>query len=221
MILSDLATVVIVKAMGMLNLRRTLNATPMRPTMVLVAAATTFTIAFALNVLTEIAALPNFMEDDLINLSTSFIGILAVGIIGPIAEELLFREAILSYLLRRGTPPWRAIIFSAIVFGILHFNPAQIFFAIGIGIVFGIIYHRTGNIVLTSLLHILNNCISLWQMSLLGEASKEASITEELGGTTSAICLTIASLLAFAWLLKYFCSHTTAAFANEPQNKLP
>jgi len=46
--------------------------------------------------------------------------ILAVAVLAPITEELLFRGALLRALMRRTTPGW-AVLISALVFGLVHF----------------------------------------------------------------------------------------------------
>jgi membrane protease YdiL (CAAX protease family) len=45
--------------------------------------------------------------------------ILAVAVLAPVAEELLFRGALLRELLRKTTPGW-AVFVSAVVFGLVH-----------------------------------------------------------------------------------------------------
>ncbi len=142
---------------------------------------------FCLGILEEIADLPNLMEDTFTDMSNSLTGALCIGLIGPIVEEFIFREAILGYMLRGGINKWVAIIASALVFGIIHLNPAQVPFAAAMGIIFGIIYYKTGNIVIPCILHILNNSVAVWQMYTLGEAAKDFSLIEWLGGQGYAL----------------------------------
>ena len=65
--------------------------------------------AFSTSILTEDVALPDIMQEMALAMSHNFWGLLAIAIIGPIAEELLFREAIEGEMLRRGANPWTAI----------------------------------------------------------------------------------------------------------------
>ena len=73
----------------------------------------------------------------------------------PIAEELLFRGAILKSLLPYGKRV--AIIASAALFGLLHGNFMQIPFAFLAGIIFGYIAVKSDSIYYSIVLHIINN----------------------------------------------------------------
>ena len=155
--------------------------------------------AFSTSILTEDVPLPDFMQQMALAMSQDIWGLLAIAIIGPIAEELLFREAIEGEMLRRGANPWAAIIVSAIAFGAVHLNLAQCLYALPLGIIFGIIYYKTGNVLLTSLLHIINNgCVAL-QLCLLGEDSADISYADLLGGDTAAYTImTLCGVLSIA-----------------------
>jgi len=156
---------------------------------------------FALNILGEMLDLPNLMEEQFTNMSNDLVGALSIAIIGPIIEEFIFREGVEGYMLRNGVNKWVAIISSGIVFGIIHLNPAQVPFAAGMGIIFGIIYYKSGNIILTSILHILNNSIAVWQMYSMGEELKDFKLVDYLGGTVDAIFYIIGGLgLCILWL---------------------
>ena len=156
---------------------------------------------FFLDIYEEILDLPNDMEDVFVSMSNSLIGALSIGIAGPIIEEFIFREGILGYMLRSGINKWAAITASALVFGIIHLNPAQIPFAAGMGIILGIIYYKTGNIVIPCILHILNNSVSVWMMYSMEDAGKDFSLIEWMGGSTSAISSSILiGILGFTFL---------------------
>ena len=137
--------------------------------------------AMSISILTENVELPEEMVQLMLGMSRNAWGLLILVIVGPITEELLFREAIEGEMLRRGANPWLAIIVSALAFSTVHFNLAQIFYAFPLGILFGIIYYRTESIVLTSLLHILNNGIVVAQLYLLGEDAVNASPADWFG----------------------------------------
>ncbi len=161
--------------------------------------------ALATSILTEDVPLPDIMQDMALAMSHNIWGLLALTIIGPIAEELLFREAIEGEMLRRGANPWTAILVSAIAFGTVHFNLAQGLYALPLGIIFGIIYYKTGNILVTALLHIINNSTAALQMCLFGEDFDSISYADLLGGDTAAsatmaLCAMLSILLmALFW----------------------
>lgn len=75
-------------------------------------------------------------------------------ILGPIIEEFIYRGVILRSLEKYGKRV--AILFSAILFGLMHGNFFQVFMAIGLGIILGYLAMEY-SIKLTILLHIINN----------------------------------------------------------------
>lgn len=81
-----------------------------------------------------------------------------VIIIGPIIEELIFRKILLGKLLEKfRNSPIKAIVYSALIFGIVHLNIIQGVAAFGGGIILGLIYYYTKSIKATIFAHILNN----------------------------------------------------------------
>lgn len=191
------------KALKVMEIPATFKASKMSVGWVLMALVAAFSGAFAGDLLVEITNMPNFIEDTMMEqLSYSFWGILTVAIVGPIAEELVFREGVCGYLARNGAKPWKAIWVSAVLFGIIHMNPAQVVVAMIIGFILGVIYIKTGNVVLTTIIHILNNSIALIQMNVMGEKAKDFSMVEWVGGNTIAIICIVVGLALCGYLLK-------------------
>ena len=89
-------------------------------------------------------------------------GYVAVGILAPLAEEVVFRGAILRTLLGIMSKKnhWVAIIISAALFGLAHFNAAQFINALLMGLLLGWMYYRTGSLVPGILLHWINNTMA-------------------------------------------------------------
>ena len=87
------------------------------------------------------------------------LGYLVIGILAPIAEELIFRGAILRVLLdafgRKGR--WPAIALTALLFAVIHGNLAQGTHAFVIGMVLGWLYARTRSVLPGIVLHWVNN----------------------------------------------------------------
>lgn len=191
------------KALKVMEIPATFKASKMNAGWVLMALVAAFSGAFAGDLLVEITNMPNFVEDTMMEqLAYSFWGILTVAIVGPIAEELVFREGVCGYLARNGVKPWKAIWVSAVLFGIIHMNPAQVVVAMIIGFILGVIYIKTGNVVLTSIIHILNNSIALIQMNVMGDKADEFSMVEWIGGNTIAIICIVVGLALCGYLLK-------------------
>lgn len=76
-----------------------------------------------------------------------------------IFEELFFRKTLIDFSKKFGK--LFSIVFPALLFGLVHMNSLQFFFAFGIGLIFGAIYVYTGDIKITMLLHFLNNGFSV------------------------------------------------------------
>lgn len=175
----------------------------------LVAVVASICGAFAGNLLTEMANLPNMIEDMELEFVKNIWGILAVSVLGPIAEELLFREGLCGYLARNGMSPWKSIWISAILFGLIHVNPAQVPYAMLLGVMFGMIYMKTGNIVLTSIIHILNNSVAMFEVYALGDKVRDFSMVEWVGGDIIAGICVIVGFALCAYLLRKFWEQKT------------
>ena len=89
-------------------------------------------------------------------------GYVAVGILAPLAEEVVFRGAILRTLLGIMSKKnhWVAIMISAAIFGVVHANLAQFVNALLMGLLLGWMYYRTGSLVPGILLHWINNTMA-------------------------------------------------------------
>ncbi len=87
---------------------------------------------------------------------TSWAGVALAVVIAPLTEEIVFRGVILRGLLGRWRP-WIAIVASALLFALMHLNPAQAPVAFAVGLALGWIYTRTRSLGLCVLGHALNN----------------------------------------------------------------
>lgn len=81
-------------------------------------------------------------------------------LLGPILEELVFRGTILNGMLENYSPR-KAILLSAIIFGLVHGKPIQMVSAFLWGLLFGYTFYKTKSIVLVILLHITVNFAGL------------------------------------------------------------
>ena len=82
---------------------------------------------------------------------------LFMGILAPIFEEIFYRKLVIDRLLRFGELP--AVLISGILFGLIHANFSQFFYAAMLGTVFGYIYIRTGRLRYTVALHMILNIV--------------------------------------------------------------
>ena len=81
---------------------------------------------------------------------------LVVAIFAPIFEEWLCRGMVLRGLLTKMKPVW-AIVISALFFAVIHANPWQALNAFLIGLMMGYVYYKTGSLILTMIIHFVNN----------------------------------------------------------------
>ena len=87
-------------------------------------------------------------------------GYVAIGILAPFAEEVVFRGAVLRTLLGLMSNHWVAIMISAAIFGLVHANVAQFVNALLLGLLLGWMYYRTKSLVPGILLHWVNNTMA-------------------------------------------------------------
>ena len=85
---------------------------------------------------------------------------LVVAIFAPIFEEWLCRGMVLRGLLTKMKPGW-AIVVSALFFAVIHANPWQALNAFLIGLMMGYVYYKTGSLILTMVIHFVNNGTSV------------------------------------------------------------
>lgn len=126
----------------------------------------------------------------------SVLCMLTLAVIGPIIEELIFREGIQRHLKNAGLSSAWAIGISATLFGVAHANVAQAVAAIMLGIVLGLLYERTGDIRLSAPAHILNNTIGVI-MFYFPEVEEEAENIQ----TVPLVCSGILLVLTAFWIL--------------------
>ena len=85
---------------------------------------------------------------------------LSVAIVTPIAEELFFRGYLLDAINRKHGD-WTAIIWSSILFGLVHVSPFVIGSAFMGGIIYGWIRMRTGSLLPSIACHMMWNMLAL------------------------------------------------------------
>lgn len=195
------AVLILIKPFG---LRKAFSHTGCSPFMFLISIFAAVSGMFATELACEQLELENTFEDLFIGMSSNIYGMLAIGIAGPIAEEIVFRGAMMAPMLRKGIHPWVVIVTSALVFGIVHWNPVQIPFAFVCGLLLAIIYYRTGSLVATSVCHIINNSISVCMMHEYGAEMKELEWADVLGSTAVVYMLMAVCAVVSVVLLVFF-----------------
>ena len=127
--------------------------------------------------------IPDFVgEDSLSMIMQNPVGLITLGFLGPINEELLFRGGVQNPMsgISEGV---LSIVFSALIFSIAHLNPAQMPIAFILGLVLGYAYWWTGSLIAPLCIHVFNNCFAC-MLSILSPGDQ--LMTESLGGPRQA-----------------------------------
>ena len=107
--------------------------------------------------------------------------VLFMVILAPVLEELFFRKLLIDRLRRYGDVP--AILISGLVFGLIHGNFSQFFYAALLGMLFGLVYCRTGRLRYSVFLHMFINFFGsvyvLLMQERLGGVEELTVITQE------------------------------------------
>jgi len=123
----------------------------------------TYFIAFAGNIIGSLVSIPfgnHVVYGFVLSISQSnvWVRIALLCALVPLAEEFFFRKLIIDRLNRYGM--WVAVLASALMFALYHGTVNQLFYTFGIGMVFGYIYIKSGNIWYTWILHFIINFLS-------------------------------------------------------------
>ncbi len=108
----------------------------------------------------QLPELPNIVEEEFDMILSNRYGYIVVGLLAPLAEEVVFRGAVLRTLLRWNRGPWVAIVISALLFSAAHLNPAQLPHTFLVGLLLGWLYYRTDSIIPGMVYHWVNNSIA-------------------------------------------------------------
>ncbi|HZK03392.1 MAG TPA: type II CAAX endopeptidase family protein [Bacteroidaceae bacterium] len=119
---------------------------------------------FTIDLVSSLLDLPDNNEWLFKEMSNSLLIIIPIVLLGPIVEEIVFRKIIIQEFLNMSLKPHISILFSALIFGLIHINPAQMLFAFAAGLIFGWIYFKTGSIVPGIIGHIINNSIGVIEL---------------------------------------------------------
>ncbi len=148
------------------------------------------------NLLTELLRLPDYHAGLVREMMGRPLGVLSIVLLAPVAEELLFRGAVQRQLMVTWHHPAGAVCASALIFGLVHANPAQMPFAALMGLVLGWVYYRTGSLLLCIVMHLVNNGSSLLLYHLSGASAAEVTMVEALGEAGAYATAAVGLLLA-------------------------
>ncbi|MEE9231257.1 MAG: CPBP family intramembrane glutamic endopeptidase [Acidobacteriota bacterium] len=127
--------------------------------------------------------------------------LLLAGVLGPVAEELLFRGLIQQGLVRRYGAR-SGIIAAALLFAVYHLNPWQGVAAFQLGLLLGWLTHRSGRIGYAVALHCANNLMALLVFDLV-PGPAPGDMTAAGSGFLPPVVVLV-SFVALAWGLYSF-----------------
>lgn len=164
----------------------------------------------------------------MLEIMKSPISIIVVALLVPIAEEIVFRGALLRLLLnyfksknQSGESEHKlpsakssdvkgvviSILISSVLFGLVHGNFAQFFHASLLGAFLGWLYYKTKSILPGVCLHLVNNALVFILVKVFPEFSEQPLI-ETFGGNYFHLVISIVlSLFVLAFLICYLQVH--------------
>ena len=110
--------------------------------------------------------------------------VLLLAVIGPFFEELLFRKVLIDRM--RGYGERLAVVTSALMFGLMHGNLVQSFYAFLVGLLFGYVYLKSGRLGYSYGLHLIMNMVT---GVIMIEFAKDPSLRDLIMGSSSGIGL--------------------------------
>lgn len=117
--------------------------------------------------------------------------IIAVCVLAPVLEEMLFRGVLLRGFLAR-YPRWLAISYSALLFGAAHLNVYQFFLAFWLGLLLGWLFERSRSLLPCIALHAAVNTSVV--VLALAEGSQGDSALGEMEVSTWLVALAAAAV---------------------------
>lgn len=142
------------------------------------------------------------------------IGILIIGVLPGICEEVLNRGIMLNAYESRGTI--KAVIITGLFFGIFHFDITNFFGPAVLGALLGYYAIRTNSIFAPMLAHFLNNTIAeILSYVYRGEPVSD-NIQVQGPELFTAVLVGIISLLIVCWLLRLFTRKTSETAIIKP-----
>lgn len=150
----------------------------------------------------QMPELPDVVVQEMTMIMQNKWGYLVIGLLAPVAEEIVMRGAILRALLEGAEKMpvrtlsavarrrhWVAIAISAVLFALIHANPAQMPHAFIVGMLLGWMYRRTGSIIPGVVYHWANNTAAYAMFMLYPDPGAKLSVY--FGGNERTVLLAV------------------------------
>lgn len=158
---------------------------------------------FVADLVTGMFPLPDYVNEEFCRMAKSKWGVLALAGLGPLVEELVFREGIIGYLIHHNIHRWVAIIVSTVLFAAVHLNPAQIPTALVAGILLGLVYVKSHSALLTTIIHCANNFVSVMEMRHFDTMTAGFNFSQILGQRLTTIYMLVCTLLCYLFMREF------------------
>jgi len=139
-------------------------------------------VHIALDPLVSLIPMPDVFRDMFLNMiGKDIFTFVTIVVAAPVLEEFLMRGLLLRGLLKNYSPA-KAIIWTSVMFAVLHLNPWQGIGAFVLGLVLGWIYYKTRSIWTCIFLHFANNLMgALMMLTLPKDVDISASLYDVVG----------------------------------------
>lgn len=151
-------------------------------------------VASFVNVLTQFFVSNTMTQASDALLDGSYLALLFLtGFYGPFCEEVVFR-GILHEGYDRISSPMKAVLISALLFGLMHLNVNQTCYAFVLGVIFAIVNKASGSVYTSMIIHTCINTVNIlmlivaqWAASFVGEGASVAESAEAMRQSTSTL----------------------------------
>ncbi|MBR3750820.1 MAG: CPBP family intramembrane metalloprotease [Clostridia bacterium] len=123
------------------------------------------------------------------------------GLLPAFCEEFFFRGLVMRAFERFSA--FAAIVFSALIFGIMHGNLQQVLFAAVIGVVLAVVVRQSDSIVPAMVIHFTNNFLAMVINFINSGAAEEEVVMTPVDTITGGFSLVIAGMPILALLIPY------------------
>lgn len=118
----------------------------------------------------------NIISNEALSTKAPYAKFVTIVLIGPFMEELLFRKVLIDKTMRFGEK--KAIVFSAVVFGLFHMNLFQFFYTAMVGTVLAYLYVKTGRVCIPFIYHAVINFLGGFLPAYIRDSVDFESLSE-------------------------------------------
>jgi len=150
------------------------------------------------------------------------LALLIMAFFPALFEELFFRGALQSILIKWWKKPMLAILVTSVVFSFIHMSIYLFLSRLVLGFVLGLLFYETKNIWVNTIAHFLNNALAVVQMYLLSKAGNKIDVNKldpHFDWWVGLIAVLILVLL-FKLIKKYTILHISKIEAEERELQL-